>query len=399
MGPVSFASSSRLLVAGWDGRGYWLTDLDSPRRLRVDGEGTVVETTDPFPDAVDVPAHATYPAGSVLAAQVPLDDSAARRAPKLPRGVPDGWTVRWDDRWAVLAMFDKLFVGRGAELEAVVHLDESSDKIRAYPPGVVIHLSGRDHAFPWDAFDRAEIFATPLVVELSPLVRRPVRVSLAGKTILRVEILEPEPGWTAAATLASNGNPLGLAPGDEVFAVGNVIDGRFEITRVFREDPGPIPTSLTRGEPARVARAKARPPAWIGALVRAGLVGSADDVPEHAWTGSPVDALVAIHEPRGALDRGFVWFRLAIRSSTRSPIADLERMAQVPKGSFKGVRVAGDDDFDGFAASLEKVNARLDALGATRRVREISHRGPFYALVARTPAELEELEAAGLELL
>ena len=83
MGPVSFASSSRLLVAGWDGRGYWLTDLDSPRRFRVDGEGTVVETTDPFPDAVDVPAHATYPAGSVLAAQVPLDDSAARRAPNI----------------------------------------------------------------------------------------------------------------------------------------------------------------------------------------------------------------------------------------------------------------------------------------------------------------------------
>jgi hypothetical protein len=317
--------------------------------------------------------------------------------PRLPASVPDGWTVRWEDRWAVLAMFNKLFVGRGVELEAVVHLCGTSDQIRAYPPGLVIHLFGKDHAFSWDSFDQAEIKATPLAIELAPSLRRRVRVLLAGATILRVEILEPEPNWQRTATVASHGNPLGFAVGDEALAVGNEIKGEFAIAHLGREELGTSPTSA-RGDPVTVARSKVQRPAWVAGLARAGLIDSPDDAPEYTWTGTPLEALASIYEPRDALDRGFVWYTLKIGNCTKSLVADFERMAQAPKGALKGIRMKFDEDFDGFQDVLEKVNTRLAALGLERRIYEVVHKGTWYALIARAPTELAEVEEAGLNV-
>jgi|GEM_PF-5823159 len=396
MTPVAIRSASRLRIAAWDDRGYWLTDLDSPRKLLLDTAGTVVETSEPFPTAVNVPAHASYPAGSVLAAQVPNDGAEDSRYPALPASVPHGWTVRWGDRWAVLAMTDKLFVGRGLEIDAVVRLEDSSDQIRAYPPGVVIHLFGSDHAFPWGAFDRAELYATPFVIELAPSVQRRVRVLQAGATMLRVEILEPEPQWRPTATVPSHGNPLSLAAGDLALAVGNEVKGQFAIAHVLRGEAATSLTSATRGEPVLVGRSKVQRPAWVAGLVRAGLVDSPADVPEHTWLDKPVQALASIHEPRAALDRGFVWYGLKVRNDTKSPTADFARMAQAPKGALEGIRFPEDGDANDFEELLTKVNARLAELGLSRRIYELATEDTWYAFVARTPAELAILEAAGL---
>lgn len=100
---------------------------------------------------------------------------------------------------------------------------------------VAVRSASRLRIAAWDErgywltdFDspRAELYATPLVVELAPSVHRRVRVLQAGATMLRVEILEPEPGWRRTATLASHGNPLGLAAGDVALAVGNEVTSR-----------------------------------------------------------------------------------------------------------------------------------------------------------------------------
>ena len=395
MTPVAIRSASRLRIAVWDERGYWLTDLDSPRRLLLDVAGNVVETSEPFPDAAYVPPNASYPPGSVLAAQVPHDE-ADSRSPMLPASVPHGWTVRWGDRWAVLAMSDKLFVGRGPEVGSVVRLEVGSDQIRAYPPGVVIHLFGSDHAFPWDAFDRAELCATPFVIELAPSVQRRVRVLQAGATMLRVEILEPEPEWRPTATLPSHGNPLGLAAGDLALAVGNEVRGQFAIAQVLRTELATKVMSAARGEPVRVGRSKAEPPAGIAELVRAGLVDSPEEVPEHTWLDTPVQALASIYEPRAALDRGFVWYSLKIWSDTRSLNADFARMAQTPAEGLKGIRFPRDGDANDLLELVSKVNARLAELGVSRRIYQLATEGPWYALIARTPTELAMLETAGL---
>jgi hypothetical protein len=394
MTPVAIVSASRLRIGAWDERGLWLVDLDSPRRLLLDLAGTIVETDEPLPTAVSIPPLAPYPPGSPFAARAPLDDDAP--APELPAGTPHGWTVRWGVRWAVLACSDKLLVGRGDQREAVVHLADSSDQIRAYPPGVVIHLSGSDHAFPWDAFDNEEIYATPIRIELAASQRRRVRVLQAGATILRVEIVDPEPHWRPTASVPSHGNPLGLAVGDLALAIGNEVERQFAITRVLRSEAAASATTVTRGEPVRVATGKARRPPWIAGLVRAGLIDAPEDVPEHLWFERPLQALAAMVEPRGALDRGFAWYSVKIWTSTKNPIADFEQMALAPKGTLASIRIRSYEDFDGFREILDKVNARLAAHGVPRRIYELVTEGPWYAFVACTPAELEAIEDAGL---
>jgi hypothetical protein len=394
MTPVAIVSASRLRIGAWDDRGLWLVDLDSPRRLRLDLAGTIVETDESLPTAVSIPTLAPYPPGSPFAAKVPDHDDAS--APALPAGTPHGWTVRWGDRWAVLAFFDKLFVGRGDQREVVVHLADSSDQIRAYPPGVVIHLFGSDHAFPWDAFDRGEIYATPHRIELAAAQRRCVRVLQAGATILRVEIVDPEPHWRPTTSVPSHGNPLGLAVGDLAIAIGNEVERQFAITRVLRSEPAASTTTVTRGEPVRVATGKARCPPWIPGLIRAGLIDAPEDVPEHLWLETPLQALVAMYEPRGALDRGFAWYRVKIQNSTKSPIADFAQMARAPKGALSSIRIRSYEDLDGFREILDKVNARLAAHGVPRRIYELVTEGPWYAFVACTPEELEVIEDAGL---
>jgi hypothetical protein len=394
MTPVAIVSASRLRIGAWDERGLWLVDLDSPRRLRLDAERTIAETVESIPTAVSIPALAPYPPGSPIAATVARDDNPV--APSLPPGTPHGWTVSWGDRWAVLAFFDKLFVGRGNQREAVVHLADSSDQIRAYPPGVVIHLLGSDHAFPWDAFDRAEVYATPYTIELAAAQRRRVRVLQAGATILRVEIVDPEPHWRPTATVASHGNPLGLGVGDLAIAIGNEVKREFAITQVLRSELAASTTSVTRGEPVRVATGKATPPPWIPKLIRAGLIDAPEDVPEHLWLATPLQALAAMYEPRGALDRGFAWYSVKIQNSTKNPIADFAHMARAPKGTLSGVRIRSYEDLDGFGEILAKVNARLAANGVPRRIYELVTEGPWYAFVACTPQELEAVEAAGL---
>ena len=396
MSPVAIRSASRLHIVAWDQRGHWLTDLDSRRTLLLDPAGTIVETSEPFPTAVNVPANAPYPRGSVLAAQVPYADAEDSQLPKLPASVPHGWTVRWGDRWAVLAMADKLFVGRGTQVVAIVHLESSSDQIRAYPPGLVIRLFGSDHAFPWDAFDGAELYATPYVIQLAASVQRRARVLLAGATISRLEILEPEPHWRNTVTVPSRGNPLGLAAGELVLAVGNEVEGQFAIAEVQRGELATSVTSVTRSEPMLVGRSKARRPAWVARLVRAGLVDSATDVPEHTWFDEPVKALASIYEPRAALDRGFVWYSLKIRNDTESPTADFARMAQAPRGALKGIRFPEDGDANDVEELLVKVNARLAQLGLSRRIYELATDDTWYAFIARTPAELATLKGAGL---
>ncbi|MFY0540565.1 hypothetical protein [Nannocystis pusilla] len=115
----------------------------------------------------------------------------------------------------------------------------------------MIHLSGSDHAFPWDAFDSEELYATPHRIELAPTQRRSVRVLQAGATILRVEIVDPEPHWRPKVAVPSHGNPLGLAVGDVAIALGNEVERQFAITRVLRAEPAASTTSVTRGEPVR----------------------------------------------------------------------------------------------------------------------------------------------------
>ncbi|MCY1008465.1 hypothetical protein OV079_23485 [Nannocystis pusilla] len=80
MTPVSIISASRLRIGAWDERGLWLVDLDSPRRFRLDLAGTIVETDEPLPTAMNIPASAPYPPGSPFAAKVAHDDDASTPA-------------------------------------------------------------------------------------------------------------------------------------------------------------------------------------------------------------------------------------------------------------------------------------------------------------------------------
>lgn len=153
---------------------------------------------------------------------------------------------------------------------------------------------------------------------------------------------------------------------------------------------------MTRGERVLVGRSKAKRPAWIAGLVRAGLVDSPADVPEHTWLDTPVQALASIYEPRAALDRGFVWYGIKIRNDTKSPIADFARMAEAPKEALKGLRFPLDGDADDFEELLAKVNARLAALGLPRRIYEVATGDAWYAFIARAPKELAIAEVAGL---
>ena len=131
-------------------------------------------------------------------------------------------------------------------------------------------------------------------------------------------------------SVPSRGNPLGLAVGDVAIALGNEVERQFAITRVLRSELAASTTTVTRGEPVRVATGEARRPPWIPGLVRAGLIDAPEDLPEHLWLEAPVQALAAIHEPRGALDRGFAWYSVKIQHSTKNPITDFAQMARAP---------------------------------------------------------------------
>ncbi|MFY0540566.1 hypothetical protein [Nannocystis pusilla] len=89
------------------------------------------------------------------------------------------------------------------------------------------------------------------------------------------------------------------------------------------------------------------------------MIDAPEDVPEHMWRETPLQALAAIYEPRGALDRGFAWYSVKIQNSTKNPIADFEQMALAPKGTLSDIRIRSYEDLDGFREILDKVNARL----------------------------------------
>ncbi|WP_434418059.1 hypothetical protein [Nannocystis pusilla] len=124
------------------------------------------------------------------------------------------------------------------------------------------------------------------------------------------------------------------------------------------------------------------------------MIDAPEDIPEHLWRETPLQALAAIYEPRGALDRGFAWYSVKIQNSTKNPIADFAQMAEAPKGTLSSIRIRSYEDFDGFREILEKVNARLEALGVPRRIYELATKGSWYAFVACTPQELEVIEDA-----
>ena len=105
--------------------------------------------------------------------------------------------------------------------------------------------------------------------------------------------------------MVSNCGPVGLAVGDLAIAIGNELERQFAITRVLHSELAASTTTVTRGEPVRVATGKARCPSWIPGLIRAGLLDAPEDVPEHLWLATSLQALAAMVEPRGALDRGF----------------------------------------------------------------------------------------------
>ena len=388
---------TRLRIAGWTERGIWLRDLDSGRRLLRDPSGQIAKTSEPVPDAQPEPE------------------------PELPDDLRElhGWGARAGDRWALLDS-PTLFVGRASQRHVVVHLSNdtivrlggygSKDFIHAYPAGVVLHFVDGELALPWEAFELAEIRATPYEVVLAPSVARQVRILRVGASSVRVELVKPEPRWRRTATVASHGNPLGLAPGDVVFAHGNEIhardfdesggsyDSRFAIEHLTRSDQSPSGLSVQIGEPIVVAVGNVKCPSWTHVLVDAGLIDAVTDVPEHLWTRRPVEALMAIYEPREAMARGFLHYELAFRQNTKSPAADFARLAGAPKLDVKGIRVDSDGG-DGFGAAIAAVNARLEAAGIPRRVYECRFDDYGYAFIARTPAEMTVLEAAGLAVL
>lgn len=197
-------------------------------------------------------------------------------------------------------------------------------------------------------------------------------------------------------SIARRSTPFRTGSSSQRHTLGNEIERQFAITRVLRSEPATNTTTVTRGEPVRVATGKARPPPWIPGLVRAGLVDAPEDVAEHLWFERPLPALAAMYEPRGALDRGFAWYSVKIQNSTKNPIADFEQMARAPMGTLSDIRIRSYEDLDGFREILDKVNARLAAHGVPRRIYELMTGGAWYAFVACTPEALEAIEDAGL---
>ena len=200
-----------------------------------------------------------------------------------------------------------------------------------------------------------------------------------------------------------------LKVGDRVTVAGDMHRGAFralvvELGGLFRKTRIAIPRPPIGKAPATA------PQPWLGALVRHRLIESAEAVPESAWDGDAVGVLVCVHEPRGAIARGFVHYDHRWGNDTDDLIADLAAIAERPL-SFRGVREDSDaieldvlrDDGSSVRERIDvegdidqvavRMNHWLERLGAERRIWCLDTGGDRFAFLGRPLAELEALRA------
>jgi hypothetical protein len=272
---------------------------------------------------------------------------------------------------------------------------------------------------PWESFDRpGSVNAQSIEVAFRAPLQFPAKLLLAGPTMFRVEITgDLDPRWRRTATLPSHGNPLGLRVGDPVIVDAHVEPHWSEPSLVIeRVVGGGVPgDSCTLGEPVTVATVGITRPSWIDVVVRFGLVGREEDLPQEVWHLEPLSALSSIYTSRGAISRGFLYYDHKFWNDTEDPVADLAALAAAPWLDIEMIdktydhvtiqhAIAGGrptttrvDLEDGLYALVDHLNAILASMPGARRIYHWTTNGDWYTFLARTPDEIRALQAAAIE--